>query len=46
MNPDIITEEELQRRRAYYYELELQEEINEAIEFLKQHGYETIKPNQ
>ena len=46
MNPDLITEEDIQRKRAYYYELELQEEINEAIEFLKQHGYETIKTNE
>ena len=46
MNPDIITEEEVQRRRDYYYQQELQEEINEAIEFLKEHGYETTKPNE
>jgi hypothetical protein len=46
MNPDLITEEEVKRRRHHYYELELQQEINEAIEFLKEHGYETIKPNE
>ena len=46
MNPDLITEEELQRRRDYYSQLEFEEEINEAIQFLKQHGYGIIKPNE